>query len=122
MGQQQLLIVILVTILVGIATVVAINVFQETQEQTNKEAVILDMTTAVADARAYFNKPTMLGGGGKSFSDIDLDDLVLEPSNENATYEISNRSQGSFTLTGTPTSGTDPIVLTIYNDGITWGS
>ncbi|NGP76367.1 hypothetical protein G3570_06975 [Balneolaceae bacterium YR4-1] len=120
MGQQQLLLIILVTILVGIATVVAINVFTEAQEQSNQEAVILDMTSAVPDARAYFRKPTMLGGGGNSFANIGMDDLVLNASNENATYAISEPSQNSFKLTGTPTSGGDPIVLVVYEDSITW--
>jgi len=101
---------------------VAINVFTESQEQSNTEAVILDMTTAVPDARAYFKKPTMLGGGGGSFSNISFDDLILTESNENGTYAISERTQDSFTLTGTPTSGTDTIVLVITENDITWGS
>jgi len=122
MGQQQLLLIILVTILVGIATVVAINVFTEAQEQSNTEAVILDMTSAVPDARAYYNKPIMLGGGGKSFVNINFDDLILTESNENGTFEISDCSQNSFTLTGTPASGTDTIVLVITENDITWGS
>lgn len=120
MGQQQLLLIILVTILVGIATVVAINVFTEAQEQSNQEAIILDMTSAVPDARAYLKKPVMLGGGGGSFADIGFDDLILSESNENADYEISDQSPSSFRLTGTPTSGGDPIVLVVYEDSITW--
>ena len=120
MGQQQLLLIILVTILVGIATVVAINVFTEAQEQSNQEAVILDMTSAVPDARAYFKKPVMLGGGGGSFENINLGDIILNESNENGEYEITDQSQGSFRLTGTPSSGGDPIVLVVHEDSITW--
>lgn len=120
MGQQQLFLIILVTILVGIATVVAVNVFTETQEEANKEAIVLDMTSTVSDAQAFFKKPIMLGGGGNSFNNISFDDLILSESNENADYAISDRSQNSFKLTGTPTSGADTIVLVIYEDSITW--
>ena len=121
MGQQQLLLIILVTILVGIATVVAINVFTEAQEQSNQEAIILDMTSAVPDARAYYKKPSMMGGGGGSFANIEFDDLILDTSNENATYAISEQQPNSFKLTGTPKGiGGDPIVLVIYEDSITW--
>ena len=121
MGQQQLLLVILVTILVGIATVVAINVFTEAQEQSNQEAIIVDMTSAVPDARAYFRKPTMLGGGGGSFANIGFEDLILSESNENATYAISDRQSNSFRLTGTPNGDIgDPIVLVVYEDSVTW--
>ena len=89
MGQQQLLLVILVTILVGIATVVAINVFNEAQEGANREAVVLDMLTVVPDARAYFDKPTAMGGGGGSFANIEFAHLTMTPSNENGTYSIT---------------------------------
>lgn len=120
MGQQQLLLVILVTILVGIATVVAINVFTESQEQANKEAVITDMLTAIPDARAYYKKPSALGGGSGSFANINLDDMILTQENENGSYEISDRNGSSFTLTGTPASGIDPVVLIVYPDSIQW--
>ena len=43
MGQQQLLLVILVTIIVGIATVVAINTFSSASEQANIDAARQDM-------------------------------------------------------------------------------
>ena len=62
----------------------------------------------------------MLGGGGGSFANISLDDLILDESNENGEYEITDQSPGSFRLTGTPSSGTDPIVLIVYEDSITW--
>lgn len=39
MGQQQLLLVILVTIIVGIATVVAINTFSSAADSANLDAV-----------------------------------------------------------------------------------
>ena len=121
MGQQQLLLIILVTVLVGIATVVAINVFTEAQEESNQEAIILDMTSAVPDARAYYKKPAMIGGGGGSFANIDFDDLILDESNENATYAISDRQPSSFRLTGTPNGGSgEPVELVIYIDSITW--
>lgn len=67
MGQQQLLLVILVTIVVGIATAVAVETFQSDAQNANNTAVRKDLATIASDAQGYFMKPTMLGGGGHSF-------------------------------------------------------
>src|SRR6056297_3557785 len=67
MGQQQLLLVILVTIIVGIATVVAINIFGDAAEQANKDAVRQDLLAASAQAQGVYTRPIMMGGGGGSF-------------------------------------------------------
>jgi len=50
MGQQQLLLVILVTIIVGIATVVAINTFGAAADSANLDAVRQDMGSIAASA------------------------------------------------------------------------
>ena len=52
MGQQQLLLVILVTIIVGIATVVAINTFGTAADNANIDAVRNDMTAIASLTRA----------------------------------------------------------------------
>ncbi len=116
MGQQQLLLVILVTIIVGIATVVAINIFGTSAEQANEDAVRQDMATIATAAQGWFMKPTMLGGGGNSFEAIEFgvlpfscdniedfeddgeDFFICE--NPNGVYTISNRQEDSFDLQG----------------------
>ncbi|MDZ7757448.1 hypothetical protein [Rhodohalobacter sp.] len=72
MGQQQLLLVILVTIIVGIATVVAINTFGSAADSANVDAVRQDMASIAAAAQGYYMKPQMLGGGGRKFDGIDF--------------------------------------------------
>lgn len=71
MGQQQLLLVILVTILVGIATVVAINVFGTAAEEANRDAVRQDMLTAAAQAQAIHARPQALDGAGRDFANYE---------------------------------------------------
>ena len=66
MGQQQLLLVILVTILVGIATVVAINTFGSSNVNANRDAVRNDVAAIATAAQAWYIKPEMLGGGNNS--------------------------------------------------------
>ena len=67
MGQQQLLLVILVTIIVGIATVVAINTFGSAADQANIDAVTNDIATLASAAQGYYMRPGMLGGGARTF-------------------------------------------------------
>lgn len=107
MGQQQLLLVILVTIIVGIATVVAINTFGTAADSANVDAVRQDVGQLAASAQGYYMKPVMLGGGGRSFNNITFNDFSFtysgieaadEPTvawNENGKYVISVTDGGN---------------------------
>ena len=67
MGQQQLLLIVLGVIIVGIAVVVGINVFTASSTNANRDAVISDLTTLASMAQQYYRKPIAMGGGGQSF-------------------------------------------------------
>lgn len=67
MGQQQLLLIVLGVIIVGIAVVVGINVFTASASAANRDAVISDLTNLAAMAQQHYRKPGALGGGGNSF-------------------------------------------------------
>lgn len=67
MGQQQLLLIVLGVIIVGIAVVVGINVFTASSSQANTDAVIADLTNLASLAQQHYRKPEALGGGGNSF-------------------------------------------------------
>ena len=68
MGQQQLLLIVLGVIIVGIAVVVGINVFTASSSQANRDAVISDLTNLASLGQQYYRKPTALGGGGNTFT------------------------------------------------------
>lgn len=149
MGQQQLLLVILVTIIVGIATVVAINTFGSAADSANLDAVRQDVASIAAAAQGYYMKPTMLGGGGQDFSSVSFDGMAfsangisadgLTAQNENGRYIISGRAAGEFTVTAHPssddsyapgtvtngvltggTAAADPLVATVVPDGLSY--
>ena len=95
MGQQQLLLIILGVIIVGIAVAVGITMFQDNAVDQNRSAVIADLTTLSAKGQQYYAKPTTLGGGGNSFVGLTADaaGLALLAStaftdNANGTYTI----------------------------------
>jgi len=68
MGQQQLLLIVLGVIIVGIAVVVGINVFTAQNTNSNRDAVTADLTNLASMAQQFYKKPEALGGGGNSFT------------------------------------------------------
>jgi hypothetical protein len=68
MGQQQLLLIVLGVIIVGIAVVVGINLFNANATNANRDGVISDLNNLGAMAQQFYKKPTSMGGGGNSFT------------------------------------------------------
>ena len=67
MGQQQLLLIVLGVIVVGIAVVVGINLFNANAVSSNRDAVVSDLNNLGAMAQQFYKKPISMGGGGNSF-------------------------------------------------------
>ena len=68
MGQQQLLLIVLGVIVVGIAVVVGINLFTANAVSANRDGVVADLNNLGASAMQYYRKPTAMGGGGNTFT------------------------------------------------------
>lgn len=94
MGQQQLLLIILGVIVVGIAVVVGITMFRDSAISANIDAVTNDLVNLGARAQQYYRRPTALGGGGQSFVGLTNDPaglakLTSVPRNSNGEYSIT---------------------------------
>ena len=103
MGQQQLLLIVLGVIIVGIAVVVGINVFTASSVNANRDAVIADLTTLASMAQQYYRKPIAMGGGGQSF----------DASTGSGGAEWTIPAQLDTTANGiyTPTVGAQSVIL-----------
>ena len=133
MGQQQLLLVILVTIIVGIATVVAINTFGSAADSANLDAVRQDVAQIAAAAQGFYMKPEMLGGGGRSFEGITFNDVAfaangisangLSAQNENGRYELPAvpADAQTFVITAHPSSDDTYVPGAVDDDGVLTG-
>lgn len=131
MGQQQLLLVILVTVIVGIASTVAIQVFSSMADEANKDAARQDMVTIAANAQAFFHKPTALGGGSSDFTSMTFNSIAfaydslsadgLTAYNGNGTYTMEFLSATAVCLNSVPTSDdTESMHLDIYDSDLLW--
>jgi len=104
MGQQQLLLLTLAAILVGIGVLLGINMFQENAAQANLDAVIQRSLTIGSQAQAWHKRPTAMGGGGQSFTGFDLTDLgfaAAGDTTEDGTFSSAVVGPTTITITGT---------------------
>jgi hypothetical protein len=107
MGQQQLLLIILGVIVVGIAVAVGITMFKDNAVSANRDAVTNDLVNLASRAQQYYRRPAALGGGEGTFTGLtDLKQLTSMPGgkNPNGTYTFTpGAAQGPCTITGTGT-------------------
>jgi hypothetical protein len=102
MGQQQLLLIILGVIIVGIAIAVGISMFSSSSVQANKDAIVNDLNNLAADSYQYKIRPTTMGGGGGSYGGYKIPTKLQ--SNENGTYTPTTATAAgaqSFNFVGT---------------------
>jgi hypothetical protein len=85
MGQQQLLLIVLGVIVVGIAVVVGINLFNANAVSSNRDGVVSDLNNLGAMAQQFYKKPTSMGGGGNTFTGFALP------------TELDSTANGSYT-------------------------
>ena len=62
MGQQQLILLVLATVIVGIAIIIGIRAFTENGIRANSDAMVQDMVRMASDAQAWKQKPAPFGG------------------------------------------------------------
>ncbi len=85
MGQQQLLLIVLGVIIVGIAIAVGISMFKSNAQSSNRDQVINDLNNLAAKAQQYYRKPTSMAGGGQSFgsNSTTIPGFALSPTDTN---------------------------------------
>jgi hypothetical protein len=113
MGQQQLLLIILGVIVVGIAVAVGITMFVDSAVNANRDAVTNDLVNLASRAQQYFRRPTAMGGGGNSFVGLTADaaglrKLTNNAGNANGAYSIMTAGTSSgLVLQGIGTERSD---------------
>ena len=62
MGQQQLLLLVLGIVIVGLAVVVGIQAFDENQKKANLDGLVNDGVRIASDVQTWSLKPSIFGG------------------------------------------------------------
>lgn len=109
MGQQQLLLIVLGVIIVGVAVVVGINLFNANAETSTQDSIVSQGTNLGAMAQQYYKKPTSMGGGGNSFTPTDPDAVTFQDFWDNLPLNLVSTNDATW---GTPGVSDSQIVLT----------
>ena len=134
MGTQQILLIVLSVIIVGVAIAVGISMFNSQAYNSNKTAIASDAQSFGTQVVQYYKTPQSQGGfGGGSATAADGTTLILladseaalftymganatgEITNENGTYTVVVTSETAVTITGVGTAekgGTNPQIIT----------
>ena len=108
MGQQQLLLIVLSVIIVGIAITLGITLFSANAIEQKRNEVINECALLASEAQLYYRRPVTLGGGGKSFLGWEIP------------QEYQTTVAGSFSLSAAVTS--DEVIITgTGNEEVTAG-
>ena len=98
MGQQQLLLLVLATVIVGLATVAGIQAFEQGSKRAQQDALTQTSVKIASDVQANLQKPEQFGGAGldnfdnyESGSENDLPSLpALGYETEDGAYVTSD--------------------------------
>jgi len=119
MGQQQLLLIVLGTIIVGVAVVVGINMFATGAINAERDALLQDVNNVASTAASYWRKPAALGGGNRTFVGVsDVTTFGSDSSNANGNMIMSTVTATSFTVTATGANEGVIIVASITQQGV----
>ncbi len=115
MGTQQILLIVLSVVIVGIAIAVGITMFNTQAKNSARQAIISDMTNFAASTMAYYRTPASQGGSGYGTTNWDATHIAnyigigdngsggLET--DNATYSIPTVSSTQVVFQSTPKEG-----------------
>jgi hypothetical protein len=109
LGQQQLLLIVLGIIVVGIAIAISIQLFRQNAIDNKRDLLINECNNLASIAIGYYKRPIPFGGGGRSFLGWDVPNQIQSTMNGNYTAVIY---RDSVIITGTGTeviTGTDSI-------------
>jgi hypothetical protein len=120
MGQQQLLLIILGVIIVGIAIAVGISMFSSGSVQANKDAIVNDLNNLAANAYQFKIRPCTMGGGGGGYaggSCTPANPYAIPGklvTNENGSYTASV-TDSAITFTGSSLTYAGSTVVAVLN-------
>jgi Tfp pilus assembly protein PilE len=121
MGSQQLLLIVVGVVLIGIMVAVGMDMFKDQAASTNRDAIANDLSHLAVQAQKYYRRPQMLGGGAYSFNGLTFQRLSKSATNANATYVLSpdpaGVSDAFVTITGsgvnTGNDGSTPVAVEV---------
>ncbi len=115
MGQQQLLLIILGVIIVGIAIAVGLSLFSAQSVQSNRDAIINDLNNLAAQAYQFRIRPASMGGGQGDYTTFAIPTKMK--TNENGTYSAAPTTNTIVFTAVSAQNASNTIKVTIDSGG-----
>jgi hypothetical protein len=116
MGQQQLLLVILGVIIVGIAIAIGIFLFGAQSIASNRDAMINDLNHLASFAYQFRIRLQSMGGGEGDYTSFAIPPKMTL--NEDGTYSVNSAQVSSLSfLAVSTTNPSNTIRVTVDSDG-----
>jgi len=112
MGQQQLLLIVLGVIIVGVAVIVGIHLFEANARQSAIDAQTNEVVSIATMAMGYYKKPKAFSGGGSSFEGFTYPFLG---DSTNPTGTIFYTDLGIYLFTTNPVNGREQMQIRASN-------
>ncbi len=91
LGQQQLLLIVLGLIIVGVAIVVGINLFTANAVEAKRNSLTIELLHMASLAQQYYKTPIAYGGGSRAFTDWEIPQPLV--STATGRYEATVQAQ-----------------------------
>ena len=112
MGQQQLLLLVLGIVIVGLAVVAGIQAFSENQRKAQLDAHSARVLEVAAATATYYHKPAMFGGNERDDdmgAPLSLEALGFEQTSSSSNWSRQDRDGTRLQLT--VTNDARPLVI-----------
>jgi hypothetical protein len=98
MEHQDVLLILLGTIVVVIAISIGVTMFTNNSVNMQRDAIRSDLAVLAAKAQEFYRRPAPLDGGGDSFDLLTANSITLltdTPRNRNGSYFVETAGSGS---------------------------
>lgn len=117
MGQQQLLLLVIAVVLVGLAVVAGFEILQKGYRQDEADG-LLDRSLAIATHAVYWKtKNDPFAGGNQSYEELldgGLELLALDEENIRGRYAITCATTNSLQITGVSDRYPDEVGVRVF--------
>lgn len=115
MGSQQILLLVLGIVVVGIALTVGVSMMLGQSTASRKDGMISELQTLGEDARAYYIRPASQGGGGNTYLRYTIPQKLRQT--ENGIYTCTTTDRRVFFVAKDPTNAANTVTVTLKRFG-----
>jgi hypothetical protein len=98
MGSQQMLLIIVGVLMVGLMIAIGITMFGDNASASNRDAIANDLAAHASRAQVFQKRPRCIGGGGGSFQGFRISNGST--TNQNGSFAVSSSTSSAITIEG----------------------